>query len=79
VRDAVAAHNEGIPTVVLVHGPFEKLAKTQCAALGAADLPLLIYKQDALARDTDGEIVGKAAEAAGRLPQFLMQQHAALD
>jgi hypothetical protein len=76
VRDAVAAYREGVPTVVLVHGPFEKLAKTQCAALGAADLPLLIYKQDALARDTDDEIVARASEVARRLPDFLVQQHA---
>lgn len=62
-----------MPTVVLVHGPFEKLAKAQCAALGVTDLPLLVYKQDALARDSDDEIAGKASEVACRLPSFLVQ------
>lgn len=76
MRDAVAAHRDGVPSVVLVHAPFEKLAKTQCAALGAADLPLLIYKQDALTRDTDEEIVARASEVARRLPDFLVQHYA---
>jgi len=72
VRDAVAAHNAGTPTVVLVHGPFEKLARTQCSALGVPDLPILVYKQDALARDSSDEITAKAKEVARQVPGFLL-------
>lgn len=71
MRDAVAAHHEGIPTVALIHGPFEKLARAQCAALGVTDLPLLVYPQDALARDTDAEIAAKAMDVARRLAELL--------
>lgn len=72
MRDAVAAHHEGIPTVVLVHGPFEKLARAQCSALGVSSLPLLVYRQDALARDSDDEIAAKAKQVAGQIAGFLL-------
>ncbi len=74
MRDAVAAHKEGTPAVVLVHGPFEKLARAQCSALGVPDLPILTYKQDALTRDSSDEITAKAKEVARQIPSFLVQQ-----
>ena len=73
MRDAVTAHQAGIPTVLLVHGPFEPLARTQAAVLTATDLPIIVYKQDALARDTDSEITAKAKEVAQRISAALIK------
>lgn len=72
MRDAIAAHREGVPTVVLVHGPFEQLARAQSAALGLPDLPVLVYAQDSLGRDSDEQITSKAKEVAVRIRAFLV-------
>ena len=71
MRDAFAAWKEGIPAVVLVHEPFVTLAKAQCQALGAKDPTLLVYKQDAPARESDEESGDKARNVASELVRLL--------
>jgi hypothetical protein len=71
VRDANASWKQGIPAVVLVHEPFATLARAQCQALGAKDPVILVYKQDAPARDTVDETVAKAGEVAAEIVLLL--------
>ena len=71
MRDAYAGWREGIPAIVLVHEPFATLARAQCQALGAKDPLVLVYKQDAPARDTVDETVAKAAEVAAGIVRLL--------
>jgi len=71
VRDAFAAWKQGIPAVVLVHEPFATLAKAQCQSLGAKDPVILVYKQDAPARDTDAESTAKARQVAAEVVRLL--------
>jgi hypothetical protein len=71
VRDAFAAWKLGIPAVVLVHEPFAMLAKTQCQVLGAKDPLILVYEQDAPARESDEEIEVKAREVATDVMRLL--------
>jgi hypothetical protein len=67
VRDAFAAWKQGIPAVVLVHEPFAILANAQCQSLGAREPVILIYKQDAPARESDEESDAKARTVATEL------------
>jgi hypothetical protein len=71
VRDAFAAWKLGIPAVVLVHEPFAMLAKTQCQVLGAKDPLILVYEQDAPARESDEEIEVKARDVATDVMRLL--------
>ena len=71
MRDAFAAWKLGIPAVVLVHEPFAILAKTQCQVLGAKDLIILVYKQDAPARESDDDSEAKAREVATDVMRLL--------
>jgi hypothetical protein len=71
VRDAFAAWKMGIPAVVLVHEPFAMLAKTQCQVLGAKDPIILVYKQDAPARESDEDSEAKAQEVATDVMRLL--------
>jgi hypothetical protein len=64
VRDAFAAWKEGVPAVVLVHEPFANLAKAQCQSLGAREPLILVYKQDAPARESDEQSEEKARGVA---------------
>jgi len=64
VRDAFQAWKQGIPAVVLVHEPFANLARAQCQALGAKDPLILVYKQDAPARESNEELTAKARDVA---------------
>ena len=73
MRDAFAAWKEGLPAVVLVHEPFVKLAKAQCQALGATDPTVLVYKQDAPARESAAESIAKAQEVAAEVIRLLSQ------
>jgi len=71
VRDAFAAWKLGIPAVVLVHEPFATLAKTQCQGLGATDPLILVYQQDAPARESDEDSEAKAREVATDIVRML--------
>jgi hypothetical protein len=71
VRDAFAGWKQGIPGVVLVHEPFATLARAQCQSLGAKDPLILVYKQDAPARDTADETVAKANDVAAEIVRLL--------
>ena len=71
MRDAYAGWREGIPAIVLVHEPFATLARAQCQALGAKDPLVLVYKQDAPARDTVDETVAKANDVAAEIVRLL--------
>lgn len=71
MRDAFAAWKEGLPAVVLVHEPFANLTKAQCQALGAKDPTVLVYKQDAPARESDEESTAKARTVAAEVVRLL--------
>ena len=71
MRDAYQAWKQGIPAVVLVHEPFATLAKAQCQALGAKDPVILVYKQDAPARESEQESTDKARRVAAEVVQLL--------
>ncbi len=71
MRDAFAAWKVGIPAVVLVHEPFATLAKTQCQVLGAKDPLILVYKQDAPARESDEDSEAKARDVATDVMRLL--------
>ncbi len=71
MRDAFAAWKLGIPAVVLVHEPFATLAKAQCQVLGAKDPLILVYKQDAPARESDADSEAKAREVATDVVRLL--------
>ncbi|MBI3043362.1 MAG: hypothetical protein HYY78_11140 [Betaproteobacteria bacterium] len=71
MRDAFAAWKQGMPAVVLVHEPFANLAKAQCQSLGAREPLILVYKQDAPARESDQESDGKARGVAAEVLKML--------
>ncbi|MCC6530968.1 MAG: hypothetical protein IT531_00330 [Burkholderiales bacterium] len=71
MRDANAAWKEGIPAVVLVHEPFAVLARAQCTALGAKDPVMLVYPQDAPARESEEDSVAKARRVATEIVKLL--------
>ena len=71
MRDAFAAWKVGIPAVVLVHEPFATLAKAQCQVLGATDPLILVYQQDAPARESDEDCEAKAREVATDIVRML--------
>lgn len=60
-----------MPAVVLVHEPFANLAKAQCQSLGAREPLILVYKQDAPARESDQESDGKARGVAAEVLKML--------
>ena len=60
-----------MPAVVLVHEPFANLAKAQCQSLGARDPLILVYKQDAPARESDQDSDGKARGVAAEVHRML--------
>ena len=71
MRDAFAAWKQGTPAVVLVHEPFAVLAKTQCQMLGARDPVILVYPQDAPARESDEQAEAKAKRVAAEAVRLL--------
>ena len=58
--------------MLLVHEPFVTLAKTQCQLLGAADPTILVYNQDAPARDLEDELVAKAELVSQQIAELLV-------
>ena len=71
MRDAFQGWKEGIPAIVLVHEPFATLAKAQCQSLGAKDPTILVYKQDAPARESESEVGEKARLVAAQIVEAL--------
>ena len=63
-----------MPAVVLVHEPFVNLAKAQFRALGAKEPTMLVYKQDAPARESIDEIEDKARKVAAEVVRLLSRQ-----
>ena len=57
--------------MVLVHEPFAILAKAQCQSLGAKDPTILVYEQDAPARESDEESADKARRVATEIVGLL--------
>ena len=72
MRDAFEAWKEGIPAVLLVHEPFVTLAKVQCQTLGARDPVILVYPQDAPARESDDDSSAKARRVAADVVRLLI-------
>ena len=60
-----------MPAVVLVHEPFAVLARAQCQSLGARDPTILVYQQDAPARETDEQSDAKARHVAAEVARLL--------
>jgi hypothetical protein len=74
VRDAFAAWTIGMPAVVLVHEPFVTLAKAQFQALGAREPTMLVYAQDAPARESAEEIADKARRVSAEIVKLLSRE-----
>ena len=62
MRDTVNMVRQGVPSIGLVHEPFEKLARMQAVQLGMPDAPILIYPQDLPSSDSP-EVVQQRAQA----------------
>lgn len=60
-----------MPAVVLVHEPFAVLARAQCQSLGARDPTILVYQQDAPARESDEQSDEKARQVAAQVVDLL--------
>ncbi|MFN8028416.1 MAG: hypothetical protein U0W40_19270 [Acidimicrobiia bacterium] len=60
VSDAANLESLGIPTVTFVTAPFERAACFTAAALGMADLPLIVVAHDYFA-DTEAQMKAVAA------------------
>ncbi len=65
---------QGVPSVGLVHHPFEKLAHMQVTQLGMPDAPILIYPQDLPSKDAPELVQKKAEEVAERVIDYLLGQ-----
>lgn len=74
MRDTVNMVQQGVPSVGLVHKPFEKLAKMQAVQLGMPDAPLLIYPQDLPSKDPEDLVRRKAEEVCERVVEILLAQ-----
>ncbi len=76
MRDTVNMIKRGIPSVVLVHEPFETLARAQMKELGIEDSnPFVVsYPVDRPSADPPEFVRQKAREQARRLPDFLTSQ-----
>ena len=60
-----------MPAVVLVHEPFATLAAAQCQSLGAREPLIVVYEQDAPARDSEQELDAKASSVAAEVLRIL--------
>ena len=72
MRDTVLMERQGIPSVGLVNGPFEKIARLQVRQLGMPDAPLLIYPQDQPSQDPPEVVAAKAERVARTFPQLIL-------
>jgi len=66
----------GIPSVVFVHEPFEKLARAQMRQLGIEDSKtfVLVYPVDRPSADSPEFVREKAKDQISRVPELLTSQ-----
>jgi hypothetical protein len=66
----------GIPSVVFVHEPFEKLARAQMRQLGIEDSKtfVLVYPVDRPSADAPDVVREKAKDQVARIPDLLTSQ-----
>ena len=76
MRDTVNMVRLGIPSVVLVHEPFEKLARAQMRQLGIEDSKtfVLVYPVDRPSADAPEVVRKKAQDQVSRIPELLTSQ-----
>ena len=74
MRDTVNMVRQGVPSVGLVHEPFEKLARMQAVQLGMPDAPILIYPQDLPSSDSPELVRQKAQAVATRVIDMVLSQ-----
>lgn len=80
VRDGVNVLKAGRPAVVLVHEPFERLARIQFEIQGVLDVdgvdevPILVYERDLIDRDDPTKMRRKAEGVAERVIEMVMTQ-----
>jgi len=67
---------QGIPSIVFVHEPFEKLARAQMRQLGIDDSKpfVIVYPVDRPSADSPDFVREKAKEQVRRIPEFLRAQ-----
>lgn len=65
---------QGVPSIGLVHEPFEKLARMQAVQLGMPDAPILIYPQDLPSSDSPELVRQRAQEVAVRVSDIVLSQ-----
>jgi hypothetical protein len=66
----------GIPSVVFVHEPFEKLARAQMRQLGIEDSKtfVMVYPVDRPSADLPEVVREKAKDQVSRIPDLLTSQ-----
>ncbi len=74
MRDTVNMVRQGVPSIGLVHEPFEKLARMQAVQLGMPDAPILIYPQDLPSSDSPEVVRQRAQEVAARVVGMVLNQ-----
>lgn len=76
MRDTVNILRQGIPSVALVHAPFQGLARGQLGNLGVREVEtvLLVYPQDHPTGDSPELVIERAREVADRLPAMIASQ-----
>lgn len=74
MRDTVNMVRQGVPSIGLVHEPFEKLARMQAVQLGMPDAPILIYPQDLPSSDSPELVQQRAQEVAMRVIEIVLSQ-----
>ena len=76
MRDTVNMVKLGVPSVVFVHEPFEKLARAQMRQLGIDDSKpfVIVYPVDRPSADSPEVVRKKAAEQLRRIPDLLKVQ-----
>lgn len=78
VRDCVNLLRAGIPAVILVHEPFEKLARIQFEIQrvteipGVSVAPLLVYERDLIDRESTEMVIAKARAVIDRAAAMLL-------
>jgi len=76
VRDTVNMVKLGVPSVVFVHEPFEKLARAQMRQLGIEDSKpfVIVYPVDRPSADSPEAVRKKATEQLRRISDLLKVQ-----
>jgi hypothetical protein len=76
VRDTAHMLKEGVPSVVLVHAPFERAARSQLRLLGIpeTDKVVIAYPTDRPSAEGPEELMIKAREQAQKLLGMLTSQ-----